>query len=141
MSLQRLKLLGPGLALIPGLEGHKKSRVVTGAHKTEQAEADETRDMLDPGRVHEGFFHIHGNRPRPFQRSAVGKLHIDVEIPLMLVRKEAGWNPAGKKTGRYAKDRKQDHHHDRFSDQDRAPTYIAVGRPLKYSVKPGKKFP
>ena len=75
MGFERLKLLGSCRALIPRLEGHKKGRVITGANKTEQTEADEAGRVLDSRCIDQDFFHISGDGGRAFQRSSVGQLH------------------------------------------------------------------
>src|SRR5258708_26002595 len=116
MGLDGLKLLVSGFTLVPRLEGHEKRGVVRGAHETEQTEAEEAGNVLYAWGVQERFFHVGGNCPRAFKRSAVRELHIYVEIALILVRKKARWDAAGKKAARQAKAKQHHDHHNALSN-------------------------
>src|ERR1700691_235089 len=141
MCLKRLKLLRPRLALVPGLEGHKKCRAVTGANKTKQTETDETGNVFDARRIHQDFFHVGRDRRGAFERRPIRQLHIDVGVTLIFVRKKARWDSIGKKETRYAKDHQHHDHNDGLLEQYSAPTHIALCSSIEDAVKPIKESP
>src|SRR5207302_9999052 len=98
------------------VERDKKERVMTAAHVAQKSEAHDAGRVLNPRRTRQDFFHTSSGRGRAFHRSAVWKLEIDEGIALIFVRKEAGWDSAGKKAGRHAEGNQQHDHHDRLSD-------------------------
>ena len=107
MSLDRLKLLVSRLAGVPGLEGHRKERVVAGTNKTKQTEAHDGGRVLNPGGIHNDFFNVLRDRSRPLQRSRVGQLQIDIGVPLIFVGEEARGQAIGEEPRRNPKSHQQ----------------------------------
>ena len=58
VRLDRLKLFSRLSALIPGLQGDGKERVVAGADKTQQTEADDAGGVSNAGSIGNDFFNV-----------------------------------------------------------------------------------
>ena len=94
-ALDGLILFAPAFALIPGFQRYPEEGVVTGPDIAEQTETDDAGGVLDPRRVCENLLHLSRGRACAFQRCGIGKLHIDVEVPLVFIGQEAGGQMAG----------------------------------------------
>ena len=141
MSLDRLKLLVPAFAGVPGLESHREKRVIAGTNKAQQTEAHDAGRVLNSGGTHDDFFDISRNRSRPFQRSSVGQLQIDIGIPLIFVREEARRQPAGEEARCKPKGHQQDNQDNCFLEQYSTPMDISFGGSLENAIKPIKESP
>src|SRR5208282_97125 len=89
--LDFLILLRPGFAVTPGLQSNEKEGVVTGLDKAEQAEANNTGCVFDTWRIGEDLLNLFRRSTCALERSRIRKLHVDIEIALVLIRQEAGW--------------------------------------------------
>src|SRR6266404_5496143 len=106
--LDFLILFRSGLTITPGLKRDEKEAVIRSPHKAEQTEADNTRGVFDAWRVGEDLLNLPRRCARAFQRSRIRKLHVDVDIALVFIGQEAGWQPAAKETRADAESR--NHH-------------------------------
>src|SRR5277367_1049578 len=110
MSLDRLKLLVACFAIVPGLEGDEKERVVTGSNEAEQTESHDAGRGLNSGCVSNDLIHLRGGLRGAFERSAIGELQVHVGVTLIFVRQKARWEMLGKESAGRAKSQQQHDH-------------------------------
>src|ERR1035438_8356571 len=76
------------LALAPRFQGDKEQGVVSGLRLAQQTETQHGRIIFDPRRLRQNGLHLFAIFGGARQRGGVGQLHVDVDIPLVLLRQK-----------------------------------------------------
>jgi len=111
-----LILFGAGVAFPPRLQRHKRKGVVTGLDETEQAEANDAGRILDARSGRQNLLHISRGGIRPLQRCPTWQLHVDENVALVFVGKEARGQPAAKEPSGRAASSEQNKHQGALSN-------------------------
>src|SRR6202007_1233955 len=137
--LDRLILFDPAFTFIPGLQSDEKESVVTGPDGTEQAEADDTCGVLDTRSVRENCLHLSRRSACAFLRGRIGKLHVDVEVPLIFIRQKAGGHPTAEEDSARAASYQEHQHHRALPKQHARPADVSSRGAFEYAIEPVEK--
>src|SRR5262249_28472603 len=136
-----LKLLAPLFTLIPRLQSNKEEGVITGPDQAEQTETNHAGRVLDPRGVCKDFLHLSRGFGCAFLRSSIRELHVDIEVALIFIGKEAGGYTAGNEDSGSNEDGKQREHEKALPNHNARPPDKANGAALPIAVKDAEESP
>src|SRR5262249_7676390 len=136
-----LELFLSRFAVVPLLEVHEESCVVSGSNEAEKAEPNEARRLRNTGRLHDGFFDFVHHGARAFERCAVWQLYTDIRIALIFVGEKTCRDVVGKNPACGGKNCEHHNNYNGFLNKHSAPTHVAVRRTLEHAVEPIEEFP
>src|SRR5271155_2522917 len=140
MHLDGLIRFGAALTVIPRLKADPKEGVVAGPYKTEQAETNHASRVLNARCICEDLLYLSRSRAGALQRRRIRKLHVDVEVALVLIGQETGRQMRPYEPRSTSGHREQHQHQCAFTNYVARQTHKAVGRALPVAVKDAKEF-
>ncbi len=127
-------------AIAPGLKSYEIEGVVTGAYKAEQAEANNACRVLDTWGVGENVLNLFRRFARTLQRSRIRKLHVDEDIALVFIGKEARRQTAAKETCAHAERRNHHQGQRTLAKNPTADSNIDLGAAPEHAIDPVKEL-
>src|ERR1700691_3211885 len=140
MHLNGLIRFVSALAVVPRFKADPKESVVAGPDKTEQAETNHARRVLNARRICEDLLHLLGSRAGALQGCRIRKLHVDIEVALVFVGQKAGGQMRPDEPRSTTGHREQQQHQCALTNYVARQTHKAVGGALPVAVKVAKEF-
>src|SRR4029077_1732941 len=137
--LDFLKLLFPGGALVPRLQGDKEKAVIARTHEAQKAKADHARCVLNAWHVGKDLFNLPCSLRGALKRGRVWKLHFDVQVTLVFVRQETGRHSASEENTRPHRGSQQNHRQHTLAKKRARPMHVSVCRALEYAIESVKE--
>src|SRR6202035_6147272 len=122
------------LAVVPRFQRDEEETVVGGGDEGEQAEAAHRVVVPHPLGLRQEALDLAADGVRPLQRGGVGELHVQVEITLVLVGKEAAGERAADPAGREAEAEEDQEGEDGLADEEARGAEVAAARLLEAAV-------
>src|SRR5690348_13047547 len=114
-------------ALAPVLQGNPNGGTVSVARETQEAEAGDRSTALDTRGTKRHLLNLFANGDCAVQRSGKGQLNIDIQITLVLFRKEAGGEFFAEYAGSQCDEDKKQYAKRGFVDQHPAGPDVTIG--------------
>ena len=129
----------PGFPVAPFLHADKPERVVAGAHQAEQAETGDAGDVLDARDAGRDLLDLRDHLFGSLQGSRVGKLDVQVEVALVLVRNKTGGQFAADPQAGHGETGQKNNGERTLAQERPGDADIAIGRPAERAVEPAEE--
>ena len=127
------------VALVPGFERKEIKGVVGGVHRAEKAVAGDRRKVRNARRLFQDRLDLRAGVGGALERRSGRKLHVGVEVALVLFGNEARREPRAEKPGKRREDDEERHREKGLVDQVATAVHVAIGRPPEPVIEPAEE--